>query len=87
MLRREPTSVTLAAKDIEMFKELVIEQQNKKERKADSKILKDNDSDSEGRDDVTIPSFDRKRNLQSRLGLEEEDSEDIEGPLYKKTHF
>lgn len=87
MLRREPTSVTLETKDIEIFKELVKNQQLKK----DAELNTLNDKDLDDRDDIfmgrSISRAERKRDLQSRLGLEEEEEEDIEGPLFKKTHL
>lgn len=94
MLRREPTSVTLETKDIEIFKELVKKQQLKKdnEHKTTTTSAKEKDH-LDDRNDIfmgrSILRTDRKRDLQSRLGLEEEEEEeeDIEGPLFKKTHL
>jgi hypothetical protein len=79
MLRRQPTSVTLTAADVEMFKQLVREQHQQKEPDA----LEDGDSEP---DNVFMGrSIDRKRtrDLNSRLGIEDASEE----PLFKRIHL
>ncbi|KAI8095581.1 hypothetical protein BDF21DRAFT_406223 [Thamnidium elegans] len=90
MLRRKPTSVTLTTMDIELFKDIVREQQLKKYEEnqvhsPESDV--DRDTIFMGR---SISQMSSKLDLYKRLGLkekEEEEDEDIEGPLFKKTRF
>lgn len=84
MLRREPTSVTLTAQDIEIFKTLIRLQQ---ESEALSKLSKQ--VHNEDVDEIFMGrSIGKKRSLTSRLDLaEEEEDEDVEGPLYKKLNM
>jgi hypothetical protein len=79
MLRRQPTSVTLTAADVEMFKQLIREQQQKKEPLAE-------DGDSEPDDVFMGRSIDHKRtrDLNTRLGIEEDTSGE---PLFKRIHL
>lgn len=86
MLRRKPTSVTLTAADIELFREIVIEQELKKENQVHSpEIDIDRDNIFMGK---SISQMNSKRDLYNRLGMkEEEEDEDIEEPLFKKTRF
>lgn len=79
MLRRQPTSVTLTAADVEMFKQLIREQQQKEP------VTKIGDSEP---DDVFMGrSIDHKRtrDLNYRLGIEEQDTS--EEPLFKRIHL
>ncbi|GAA5803439.1 hypothetical protein HPULCUR_008921 [Helicostylum pulchrum] len=90
MLRRKPTSVTLTTMDIELFKDIVREQQLKRAEETQvpsPEIDVDRDSIFMGR---SISQMNSKLDLYKRLGLkekEEEEDEDIEEPLFKKTRF
>jgi hypothetical protein len=90
MLRRDPTSVTLTATDIEIFKELVRQQELQAQQQALAQAQASARSpEQEFVDDVFMGrSISKKRDLQTRLGIEEEDEdEDIEEPLYKKLNM
>lgn len=120
MLRRKPTSVTLTAMDIEMFKDILMRREKEKEesRVAESNEVDFNAEESESvefnaaesktvdnwaeivnaRDDIFMGKSitrKRRRDLETRIALAldedgeelEEDADDLEETLFKRTRF
>lgn len=97
MFRRKPTSVTLTPLDVDMFKEIIREQQLQRDQAQHKPV--ENESD---QDDIfmghALTKDHLKRDLHERLGIkgkkeeykgyeEEEEDEDIEVSLFKKTRY
>ncbi|KAL7336121.1 hypothetical protein PS15p_201490 [Mucor circinelloides] len=99
MLRRQPTSVTLTAEDVELFKQLLSDLQEKKNQKSlkekqDEIAVEDGDPDDifMGRS-LLLNERKRRREVEARLGLTSEEIQQQTGeassskPLFKRVHL
>ncbi|EPB89537.1 hypothetical protein HMPREF1544_03621 [Mucor circinelloides 1006PhL] len=99
MLRRQPTSVTLTAEDVELFKQLLSDLQEKKNQKSlkekqDEIAVEDGDPDDifMGRS-LLLNERKRRREVEARLGLTSEEQQQQTGeansskPLFKRVHL
>ncbi|CAO3650855.1 unnamed protein product [Mucor fragilis] len=98
MLRRQPTSVTLTAEDVEQFKQLLsnLQEQKSLQEKQDDIAVEDCDPDDifMGRS-LLLSARKRKREMEARLGLPSEEQQHQAGdssngngePLFKRVHL
>ncbi|KAK4511511.1 Nuclear envelope morphology protein 1 [Mucor velutinosus] len=100
MLRRQPTSVTLTAEDVEQFKQLLSNLQEQKDQKnlkemQDETAVEDCDPDDifMGKS-LLLSERKRRREMEARLGLPSEEQQQVEEfsssngePLFKRVHL